>query len=121
VGNFGVNYTIDETYSVKGYVNIIEQKPYQEIIGGLMGRWSKVNQMNQQPFALSAGVFYRLQDAVIPTIKVEYKSNMLALSYDVNISPLKQQTNMQGGFEITLFNSGLLSRGYDDKHLCPRF
>ena len=47
----------------------------------------------------------------------------LAVSYDVNISTLKEASNLQGGYEVTLFLSG----NYKDKNevlkktVCPKF
>jgi hypothetical protein len=54
-------------------------------------------------------------------LKIEYKGSALALAYDVNISTLQSASNMKGAFEISLSRNGVFNRGFDDKHLCPRF
>lgn len=120
-GSAGINWNIDQDYSFMLIANAVEQSPYQEIVGGGMLKWSKVDRDNHQPFSLSLGLLYRYQDAYIPTLQVDYKGNMLSLCYDINTSSLKTFTNMRGGFEIAVFRSGFFSKNYEDKHLCPRF
>ncbi len=119
--NLGLSYVFDETYSARVYFNYVTQNPYREIISGAMLRWSKMNDVNKQPFSLSVGVFYRVQDAIIPTVKLDYKGNVFSVSYDVNNSSLENVSNMRGAFEISLSRSGMFHAGYDDKHACPRF
>lgn len=48
------------------------------------------------------GVYYRLDDAVIPMLGLEYKNVNLSFSYDVNTSGLNDVTNSRGGYEISL-------------------
>ncbi len=52
--------------------------------------------------SLHAGVRYRVGDAVIPMVQVEFRNIRLGAAYDVNISPLKTTTRNQGAFEISL-------------------
>jgi type IX secretion system PorP/SprF family membrane protein len=52
--------------------------------------------------SIHAGVRYRVGDAVIPMIQVEFRNIRLGAAYDVNISPLKTTTRNQGAFEISL-------------------
>ncbi|HNM70170.1 MAG TPA: PorP/SprF family type IX secretion system membrane protein [Flavobacteriales bacterium] len=50
-----------------------------------------------------AGVFYRWNDAIVPMIQVEYKRMITAgISYDVNISGLRNASRYKGGMEVTL-------------------
>lgn len=119
--NAGLNLGLDESWNLLAHGNYMLQGSYQEIIAGGLLRWSRFNSMNRRDFALSGGCFYRVNDAVIPTVKLEYKGQTFAASYDVNISSLKAATNLRGGLEITVFTSGFFNGGYDDKHLCPRF
>lgn len=57
---------------------------------------------NKKPAALSLGGYYRLQDAFIALIKLEYANYSIGFSYDVNLSKLKTVTSTKGGFEISL-------------------
>jgi len=46
----------------------------------------------------------------------------MAVSYDVNLSSLKEASNMQGGYEVTLFFTGNYSdKGIAKKTVCPKF
>jgi type IX secretion system PorP/SprF family membrane protein len=119
--NAGISLTFDDAWSTQLYGNYMLQGSYQEIIAGGLLRWSKFNNLNRRDFAFSGGVFYRVNDAVIPTVKLEYKGQAFEFSYDVNISTLRTVSNLRGGFEISFFRSGFFNGGYDDKHLCPRF
>ena len=120
-GNLGLDYVFNETYSTRLYLNYVTQGAYREIITGGMVKWCKINDMNKQPFALHLGVFYRVGDAIIPTVKIDYKGNIISTSYDVNISTLRTVTNLRGAFEISISRRGMFFNGFDDKHLCPRF
>lgn len=119
--NAGLNLGLDEAWNLLVHGNYMLQGSYQEIIAGGLVRWSRFNNMNRRDFAFSAGGFYRLNDAVIPTVKIEYKGQTFAASYDVNISSLKTATNLRGGLELTVYTSGFFGGNVDDKHLCPRF
>jgi hypothetical protein len=60
--------------------------------------------------ALYFGCFYRVGDAVVPTVQIEYKRKLMAgISYDVNISKLRAQTMYRGGMEIGLQWIGMFS------------
>jgi hypothetical protein len=46
----------------------------------------------------------------------------IGVSYDVNVSTLKEASNMQGGAEITLFYTGNYNdKGPAKKTVCPKF
>jgi type IX secretion system PorP/SprF family membrane protein len=57
--------------------------------------------------AISGGVLYRVNDAVIPQLLLEYANFGIGLSYDVNISSLSQATHKAGGLEISLRYSNI--------------
>ena len=46
------------------------------------------------------GVYYRVQDALIPTVGFGYEGFKLGFSYDINISTLRAVSNAQGAFEL---------------------
>lgn len=52
--------------------------------------------------SLMAGMYYRHKDALIPMIGIDYKSILLRMSYDINISSLKQYSKGRGGIEFSL-------------------
>ena len=88
-----------------------------------VGVWSRKEMGPEQLFALSGGCFYRYNDAIIPVVKVKVKNMSFGVSYDVNVSTLKEASNLQGGIEFTAFISGSYGgkNGVLKKTVCPRF
>ena len=74
-------------------------------------------------YTIHGGVYLRLNDAVIPTIKIDYHPFSFALSYDVNISKLKTSSYGRGGYELSLTYIGFLDRNNSSLNAvrCPRF
>jgi len=116
----GVNYEFDYEFGGMFYANVMLQKPYQEIVAGGLLKWTKPDNSNSPAFTFYLGGFYRYQDAVIPTLKLRYKMNTFAFSYDFTSSSLKSAISSHGAYEVSIFISGMWHGG-DDKHLCPRF
>lgn len=52
--------------------------------------------------AVYAGSYFRLGDALIPVVMVEFANYSLGITYDVNISALKAATSARGGVEVSL-------------------
>jgi hypothetical protein len=69
---------------------------------------------------LFLGGYYRLRDSAIPYMAMEYKNVRLGLSYDANVSDLRE-TN--GSFEISLIYLAKPAKLPQTKTLlfCPRF
>ena len=58
--------------------------------------------LTQRDVQLILGLWYRLNRDLIPLVGIKYRGLKLAISYDVNISPLVVATNYRGGVEISL-------------------
>jgi type IX secretion system PorP/SprF family membrane protein len=73
----------------------------------------------EKPTSLYLGSWFRLQDAVIPYIGLEFGDFRLGTSYDVTLSSLKTASNRRGGVELSLIyiNKPAESRGLP----CPKF
>lgn len=71
----------------------------------------------------TAGLLYRLNDAIIPVIQVQQAKFTLGLSYDVNIDKLAAAAQHRGGFELTLSYRDFLNNRLSERRqsLCPRF
>ena len=101
----------------------IRQGSYRETISGLM-YGLKIGPYYEDPeYILQAGAFLRWDDAVVPTIQLDYQPFSISLSYDVTISQLAQTTRGRGGFELSLKYLGFLNRESSSSNatLCPRF
>jgi len=51
---------------------------------------------------LNIGIYYRVNDAVIPQLNVDMGKYAIGLAYDLNISQYRQASKLNGGFEIYL-------------------
>jgi type IX secretion system PorP/SprF family membrane protein len=92
----------------------VRQGPAQQINGGVMFKrifkGASVYTSKQKPAAFALGAFYRWNDAVIPSLLIEYDKYALGFSYDLNVSKLRTASKLNGGMEISFrFN---VSPGY---------
>jgi len=67
------------------------------------------------------GSWYRLNDAVIPYVGLEFSGFRLGASYDANTSLLKPATNSRGGLEISLIYIKQPSDPSLKRLNCPKF
>ncbi|MBS1772853.1 MAG: PorP/SprF family type IX secretion system membrane protein [Bacteroidetes bacterium] len=121
-GNFGVRINMTEQYALTGHLNYSKQGPYREIIGGALLSWRYATEA-VKGFAVYAGAFVRIKDAVIPTIKMDYDIYSVTMSYDINTSSLRTASNGAGGYELSLFVRGAIKRNtiQGAQVQCPRF
>jgi len=122
-GNLGFHSALSDQWGITVHLNYSDEQPYQEYIGGILATWRTHTPGLPSTFALSAGVFYRYQDAIIPTVKVDYQNTSIGFSYDVNTSGLKTVTSGTGGYEITLYMRGNFKHNLHpgDNIKCPHF
>ena len=120
--NGALSTSVTDLVSVMLQTNYAMEGTYRELMMGGLVSWSAATSGVQNIFVLSGGLFYRYGDALIPVVKVSYKNLAMAVSYDVNLSSLKEASNMQGGYEVTLFFTGNYSdKGIAKKTVCPKF
>ena len=119
----GFSRRITEQYGVQLHANYQLQGVYNEVIfGGLIG-WKRITNNDADPeLSLYAGVFYRVNDAAIPTMKVDYKRLSITASYDFTTSKLRPANGGNGGFELSVMRSGLLNNAKYERArtLCPK-
>jgi type IX secretion system PorP/SprF family membrane protein len=120
-GNLGIKAQLSNQFGLLIHGNYSIQSPYEEIIAGALLSYSASDQ-NARPFTFYLGSFYRVKDAIIPTLKLDYKTYSVTVSYDMNNSNLKTASNGMGGFEISLYARGFFKReSIVDMIKCPRF
>lgn len=121
-GNIGVSSNLNDRFSYMVQGNYSMQGTYREIMFGGLLHWNQKTVSVDDIFTISGGVFYRFQDALIPVFKINYKKLCVGISYDVNVSTLKDASNMQGGLEFTLYHTGnFTDKGVSKKTVCPKF
>lgn len=83
-----------------------KQGPNMEIMFGSFARYGMMKN-RQEKMAINFGVWYRYMDAVIPTVKMEYKGLNITVNYDINVSKLTKVSKFNGTGEISISYSGL--------------
>lgn len=117
----GVSAKIADGYGLTAHFNYQRQAPYQEAIGGVMFSHSFRANVDAPEMRMSAGCFYRLNDAIIPMVKVEYKNWAMTMSYDMTTSSKRMYMSGFGGYECSLSIRGLFKQRQEDVLACPRF
>jgi type IX secretion system PorP/SprF family membrane protein len=123
--NAGFNYRISEDYGVLAQGNFTKQGGYSETIIGGLANWKKggENELHEPDFILYGGAFYRIGDAIIPIVKLDYKRYSFGLSYDVNVSKLKAASNLRGGMELSVVKTGVFNdpKWKQSRTSCPHY
>ena len=102
------------------YADYFSQGDYQIAQGGFLYGYSingEAEEYNRT--AISAGVFYRWADAIVPVVRLDVVKFGIGLSYDVNVSKLKTASQSRGGFELTMSYKNLLSSRHPSSTSCP--
>lgn len=89
------------------------------VIGGAYAL--NVNQSEEGGTNLYLGTWYRLGDALIPYIGLEFGGLQIGATYDVNMSSLKPASNMRGGAEFSLIYIRQPRDPNAKKLNCPKF
>lgn len=123
VVNAGLSKSISDVNKIIVYADYFMQGGARQIQGGLMLSHDFAGNNEDQKVALSTGLFYRLRDALIPVLKIEYNKIGLGFNYDVNISKLKTASQLRGSFEATLSYKGFTrsQNSSVNKVRCPAF
>ncbi len=105
------------------YADYFMQGGARQIQGGLLLNHDFVQYDAEQKIAISAGAFYRFNDAFTPVVKLDYFNYSLGISYDVNTSKLKSASQYRGAYELTLSYKALNNKytSSADKVRCPVF
>ena len=119
----GVKLNVDDYsyFNIQADHNI--QGNYYETIAGALFSYKLGEDPLNPTYTVHAGGFLRWKDAIIPVIKIDRYPLSVALSYDVNISPLKTASMGRGGVEISVSYIGFIKRDNSSKNkmLCPKF
>ena len=97
-----------------------KQGGFSETVAGMMYGLKLGDDPINPDYTIHAGAFLRLNDAIIPVVKLDYNPFSFSLSYDANISKLKPSSYGRGGFEISFSYIGF-RKSKGEYLLCPRF
>lgn len=121
----GISANLDEQFSLRSEINYTNQNSFNELMVGALVTYQPADLWEANSltsFAVSGGVMTRINDAVIPVVKLRFQQIELGFSYDVNISSLKTVSQGKGGFELT-FAYRAFTRAAEEagRVRCPRF
>ncbi|MCZ2460570.1 MAG: PorP/SprF family type IX secretion system membrane protein [Chitinophagales bacterium] len=75
----------------------------------------------ESPTNLYLGSWFRLGDAIIPYVGLEFGEFQFGATYDINVSSLKPASNLRGGVEISLIYIKKPTDPNAKKLNCPKF
>lgn len=102
-GQLGAIWYTGERLSIRPGVLYQTQATATELVGGSEFNYIVGNpEFSSVATSVFIGGWYRSSDAVMATAGIEYKGFRLGVSYDYNTSSLKNASNGNGGFEISL-------------------
>jgi type IX secretion system PorP/SprF family membrane protein len=119
----GVKFGVTEMTTLTLEADHMRQGTYQETLGGILYGLKMGGDFDRPDYILHGGAFLRWNDALIPTIKLDYSPFTFGLSYDVNISKLRTSSYGRGGLEVSIAYVGFLDRENSSINatFCPRF
>lgn len=122
--DLGFEFTIKDKYVIAPQGLYMMQGPTSKInqmqevmVGMLLGY--KFNTGFRNNTALMLGAKYRLNDAVIPTLSIEFRNFKIGAAYDITLSNLKASNKKQGAFEVCMVYTGESIRSYKANKTLP--
>ena len=98
-----------------------EQGPHSQTLLGLAGR-VHLNTHVARKTAVQLGLNYRFNelesDAWIPNLEIHYRTLLVGISYDINVSEFVINSNNRGGLELHL-NYIITKVRLDEAKICP--
>ena len=124
VYSLGVRFGLLPATYLTVQVDHSRQADYQETLAGAMvGFALQGYDFNDSDYNIHFGAFMRWKDALVPVVKLDYRPFSVAVSYDINTSPLRAASQLRGGFEISITYLTFFDRDNSTRNavLCPRF
>jgi hypothetical protein len=84
------------------YGDYFQQGSYKQGQAGLLYRNDLWDEDEMHTISITGGIIARWNDALIPTIKLDYYKFGIGLSYDMNISKLRPASQFRGGLECSI-------------------
>jgi len=116
----GIKLGVAASASLSATKKTSKQGGFSETVAGMMYGLKLGDDPINPDYTIHAGAFLRLNDAIIPVVKLDYNPFSFSLSYDANISKLKPSSYGRGGFEISFSYIGF-RKSKGEYLLCPRF
>ena len=95
----------------------VQNKATETVVGGALA--AAIDGENESSSNVYGGLWYRVNDAIIPYIGLEFSGLRIGASYDINTSSLKSGSQSRGGMELSVI---YIKRPAGFKGIpCPKF
>ncbi len=123
VFNAGLTAMTSDENRVVLYGDFFKQGGAAQAQGGGMYLHDLVQRDDDMKVSIGGGLFYRLNDALIPVLRLDYYKMSIGATYDINISKLTSASQYRGGLEITLSYKAFTNNYNSNTRSvrCPRF
>lgn len=112
----GVRFVISDMITITPNALYMKQGTSNE---KMVGAYAQIKASTFADFLIGGN--YRFEDAITPFVGFHYEHMVLGLSYDTNVSSLKNLARSSNAFEISLSFTGRKSRALPgDAFICPR-
>lgn len=122
VADLGLEIFVSDKISIGPDLIYHFQDPFQQFLTGASMSYY-FNSGFRNNTSLHVGARYRLSqvngDAIVPIVQVEFRNLRLGAAYDVNISNLKNSSDLKGAFEISLVYIGESIKSYKANKSLP--
>jgi type IX secretion system PorP/SprF family membrane protein len=124
--NAGITLPLSDYASMEIFGDYFRQGGNRQFMGGLLyctnifhnNALSSTNEDLFNDINFYAGAIYRWNDALIPTIKLDFYHFSAGISYDITLNQLATVSQLKGGMEFNLFYRASLFN--HDGLPCPR-
>ncbi len=120
VSNLELDMDLGKRYGLQALLLFQQQGPYRAVFPGLRFKYKAIEQLGRET-AISLGSFYRLGDAFVLQLGVDWQNWQLGFSYDFNTSGFNAATNSWGGPEVALSYIMAKAPEWNAKKACPIF
>jgi type IX secretion system PorP/SprF family membrane protein len=104
------------TFHTSGIYQLQNQSS-ETVLGGAIA--ASLDAQSENPSNVYAGSWYRIGDAIIPYLGLEFGGLRIGATYDINISSLRAGSQSRGGMEISII---YVKRPAGSKGIpCPKF
>jgi type IX secretion system PorP/SprF family membrane protein len=109
----GASFQINEFATLKPSFIFLDQGPHREINLGTFIKITRETRTYLRPeYAFHAGMWYRWsikdgefnRDALIATLRYDFRNTVFSVSFDLNISPLAKASRGYGGPELSIMH-----------------
>jgi type IX secretion system PorP/SprF family membrane protein len=118
IGFLNASLKLNDQWIINPNVYYTSQSTVNELVGGLNAHY---NLSGDGMYQLIGGVYYRLNEALVPMIGLGYNDYTFSFTYDATMSSLKNYNDTRGAFEFSLVKQGIINPNGHRVTPCPTF